>query len=175
MRYFTPEQLARLGSDDPAVVRAAEAEWDRRLEQYEQELRQIEPDLPEHVRRFNDLLLHDARVYSLARQGDQLILVLRKDIPPRDLVIVTYDLAGEPVIDTEALPADARSAVMDFDYDEFGLVREGDQVLYTQSILFSNGWEVQLRFRDVRFVLAEPLFSAPVLADPPSPRLPQSA
>jgi hypothetical protein len=158
MKYFTPELLALLGSNDNAVINAAEAEWDRRLEAYEEELRGIEPELPEHVREFNDLLLHDARVYSLARQGDHLIMVLRKDIPPRDLVIITYTLASEPVIDPEALPPETRSEVMDFDYDEFGIVRGGGQVLYTQSILFSNGWEVSLRFHDVRVVLAEPLF-----------------
>jgi hypothetical protein len=140
------------------VVNAAEAEWDRRLEVYEAELRTLEPKLPEHIREFNNLLLHDARVDSMARRDGQLILVLLKDIPPRDLVIVTYDLADEPTIDTEALPREVRSEVMDFDYDEFGVVSEEGQTLCTQSILFSNGWEVRLRFRDVRFILAKPLF-----------------
>jgi hypothetical protein len=159
MRYFTPELITRLNSPDEVVVNAAEAEWDRRLEEYEEELRRIEPELPGHVREFSDLLLHDARVYSLARRGDQLILVLHKDAPPRDLVIVNYTLAGEPVIDKEAPPANLRSQVMDFDYDEFGLTREGERAVFTQSILFSNGWEVRLRFHDVRFVLADPLFT----------------
>ena len=149
MKYFTPDLLALLANAEDAVANAAEAEWERRLEAYEAELRRIEPDLPEHVREFNNLLLHDARVYSLARQGDHLILVLHKDVPPRDLVIITYALAGEPVIDREALPLETRSAVMDFDYDELAVVREGTQILYAQSILFSNGWEVRLRFRDV--------------------------
>jgi hypothetical protein len=170
MRYFTPELLALLGADDNAVVRAAEAEWERRLAAYEEDLRRIEPELPEHVRAFNDLLLHDARVYSLARQGDQFIMVLHKDIPPRHLVILTYTLANEPTINTEALPPDTRSEVMDFDYDEFGVMQEDNQAIFTQSILFSNGWEVQLRFHDVRFILAEPLFASPALAS-----LPQSA
>ncbi len=158
MRYFTPELIARLNSTDDAVVNAAEAEWDRRLEAYEEELRRIEPDLAEHIREFNNLLLHDARVESLARRDEQLIMVLRKDIPPRDLVILTYTLAGEPVIDTEALPRETRSEVMEFDYDEFGVLHEGGQTLYIQSILFSNGWEVRLSFHDVRFILAKPLY-----------------
>lgn len=160
MKYFTPELLARLGSEDEAVVRDAEAEWERRSEAYEQDLRAIEPDLPEHVQAFNDLLLHDARVYSLARRDHQLIMVLHKDVPPRDLVIVTYDLAGEPEIDTEAYPPRERSGVMDFEYDELGEDQEKGEVIFTQSVLFSNGWEVRLRFRDVRFVLADPLFTA---------------
>ncbi len=175
MRYFTPELLAQLRSDDEATVRAAEAEWDRRLDLYEQEMRRIEPDLPEHMRQFNDLLLHDARVCILARRDAEFIMVLHKDIPPRNLVIVTYELTGDPVIHAEALPPETRSVVMDFDYDEFGLLHEGDQLHYTQSILFSNGWEMQLRFHDARFVLADPLFAMPGLASQPSPRLPQSA
>jgi hypothetical protein len=164
VRYFTPDLIALLNSTDAAVADEADAEWDRRLEAYEQELRKIEPELPAHVRAFSTLLLHDARVYSLAQQGDQLILVLHKDIPPRDLVIITYTLAGDPEINKEALPAEMRSGVMNFDYDELGITREGGQTLYTQSILFSNGWEILLRFRDVQVVLADPLFASPGLA-----------
>jgi hypothetical protein len=156
VRYFTPELIARLNSNDPAEANGADAEWDRRQEAYEQGLSRIERTLPDHVRAFNKLLLHDAKVYSLARQGEQLILVLRKDIPPRDLVIITYTLVGEPDIDTEALPVEMRSPVMNFDYDEFGV----DGAVYTQAMLFSNGWEVRLRFRDVRFVRAEPLVAS---------------
>jgi hypothetical protein len=62
---------------------------------------------------------------------------------------------------------------MDFDYDELGLVRDGDEKVFTQSILFSNGWEVRLTFRDVRFVLATPLFADTARAVPLP--LPQSA
>jgi hypothetical protein len=156
MRYFTPELIARLNCSDPAEADAADAEWDRRQEEYEAELAHIEPTLPEHLRAFNELLLHDAGVLSLARQGEQLILVLHKDIPPRDLVIITYTLAGEPDFDMEALPVGMRSPMMNFDYDEFGV----EKGVYTQSMLFSNGWEVRLRFRDVRFVVAEPLFAS---------------
>jgi hypothetical protein len=170
MRYFTPELITRLNSPDETIANAADAEWDRRLEMYSEELRRIEQNMPEHIRAFRDLQLHDSRVCSLARQGDHLIMVLHKDTPPRDLVVVTYELIGEPRIDKEALPSSVRSEVMDFDYDELSVERQGEEVIFTQSILFSNGWEVQLRFRDVRFVLANPLFVAPALSG-----LPQSA
>lgn len=39
MKYFTPELIARLGSSDEATFKAADAEWDRRLEAYEEQLR----------------------------------------------------------------------------------------------------------------------------------------
>jgi len=42
-------------------------------------------------------LLHDAVVSNIAREGDKLIMVLQKDIPPRDTVILTYSLIEDPV------------------------------------------------------------------------------
>ena len=88
-------------------------------------------------------------------------MILRKDIPPRDLVLLTYMLAGEPVIDPEALSPSERSPVMDFLYDEFEMSEENGRQRYEQSILFGNGWELRLSFRDVRVTLAEPLFPPP--------------
>jgi hypothetical protein len=161
MRYFTRDLIERYASPDDAVAAAADAEWEAVHERYEQHLRAIEPGMPEHIREFQNLLLQGAVVWSIARRDDQLIIVLRKDIPPRDLVILTYTLAGEPTIDREALPKAQRSSVMDFRYDEFDLVREREWSGYTQSILFGNGWEVSLRFRDVQFTLAAPLYPVP--------------
>lgn len=161
MRYFTPDLIDRFGSSDSAVANAADEEWEALNEQYESYLRQIEPHLPVHVRAFNDLLLHDARVYSVARQGDHLLLVLHKDIPPRDLVVLRYTLTEEPYINREALSAPHRSPVMDFLYDEFELIHGGERPEYAQAILFGNGWEMRLRFRDVEVIRAEPLYPVP--------------
>src|SRR5262249_21370660 len=145
MKYFTPDLIERFGSPDDAVARAADAEWESLGEQYEQHLRDIEPGLPNHIREFTNLLLHDARVWSIARKGNQLFMVLKKDIPPRDLVILTYTMTKEPYLDPKALPASERSPVIDFLYDEFDLIRTGEQKQYTQWILFGNGWEMRLR------------------------------
>ena len=158
MNYFTPELMEQLGSPTLAVARAADQEWDRRLEQYEEHLRRLGPELPEHIREFNGLLLHDVRVHEIARNGEQLLIVLRKDVPPRDLILLTYTLAAEPFIDREALPALERSPAMAFLYDEFDVQCEEDNVSYTQNILFSNGWELRLRFRDVQYKVAEVLY-----------------
>jgi hypothetical protein len=161
MRYFTRDLVRRLGSDDDAIATAAHREWEETNERYEAHLRAIEPELPPHVREFNDLLLHDAVVLSIAREGDRLIMVLHKDIPPRDTVILSYNLTEDPVIDPEALPPEARLQVMDFQYDEFDLVRTGAHPLYVQSIAFGNGWEMTLRFTDVRVTLAQALYPFP--------------
>jgi hypothetical protein len=158
MKYFTPELMEQLDSPDPTTADAADAEWDRRQEEYEQHLHAIEPDLPEQLREFTGLLLHDARVENIAGQGDKLIMVMRRAIPPRDLVIVTYSLLSDPMIDREALPPSRRSPVMEYLYNEFDLIRGNGAAQYVESILFSNGWEMQLRFRDVRVTLAVPLY-----------------
>lgn len=110
---------------------------------------------------FNDLLLHDALVWSIAREGNKLIMVLRKDIPPRNLVILTYTLCEEPHINPDALSPEQRMRVMDFQYDEFDVVRHGDSLTFSQSIMFGNGWEMTLRFSDVEVTQAEPLYPFP--------------
>lgn len=177
MKFFTRDLIERCGSTDDAVARAAEQEWEAANERYEDHLRAIEPALPEHIREFHNLLLHDALVWSIARQGNKLILVLRKDIPPRNLVILTYTLTEDPVIDPQALPPEHRLKVMDFQYDEFDAIRRGDRVTYAQSILFGNGWEMTLRFSDVEVTQAEPLYPFPgtMLVPAPTSILPQSA
>src|SRR5713101_8057348 len=101
MKYFTPDLIERFGSPDDAVATAADAEWETLNEQYQRHLRHIELELPPHIREFSHLLLHDAQVRSIARRGNQLIMVLLKDVPPRDLVMLTYTLVDEPYIDRE--------------------------------------------------------------------------
>jgi hypothetical protein len=162
MKYFTRDLIERYGClDDEAVFRDAETEWEARLARYEAGLQSIEPELPEHIRAFTRLLLHDAIVWSIARQGDKLIMVLRKDVPPKDVVILTYTLIEEPVIDRDALSPDYRGEVMDYKYDEFELIRDCGQRTYAQSILFGNGWEMSLRFSDVQVSLAQPVYPLP--------------
>ncbi len=172
MKYFTPELYMMGQAEDDETANEADRLWDEALERYERRLEEIRPELPEHVRAFNELLLHDAVVESMYRVRDKLVFVALKDIPPRDLVTMTYTLAAEPVINKEALAGEG-CEVMEFMYDELDVMEENGQKVFTQSILFSNGWEVQLRFRDVEVVIAEPIYPAPAPA--PSPALPQTA
>jgi len=177
MKHFTRDLIERYGSPNEAVARAADAEWEQALERYEEGLQSIEAQLPEHIRAFTKLLLHGALVLSVARQGDKLILVLRKDIPPRDVVILTYTLIGEPAIDSDALPPDRRTSVMEYLYDEFELVSDGGRQTYAQSILFGNGWELSLRFSDVQVSVGEPVYPPPgvTFVPAPTPAAPQPA
>src|SRR5258708_4179278 len=142
MKYFTPDLIERLGSTDGAVAGAAHEEWEGALQRYESYLKSIDAELPKHIREFGELLLHDAIIWSIVQQQDQLIMVLRKDIPPQDVLILTYFLTQEPVVDKNALAACCRGPVMDFQYDEFEIMFENDRKIYSQSILFGNGWEM---------------------------------
>jgi Protein of unknown function (DUF4085) len=161
MKYFTRALMEPYGSDEDSVSLAAHDEWEQVLQRYERYLQSIEPKLPESIRAFLELRLHDAIVWSIARQGNHLTMVLRKDIPPRDLVLLTYTLTAEPTIDKEAMSPDYREGVMDFQYDEFELINEGDRKLYAQTIQFGNGWEMSLRFSDVQVTVAEPVYPVP--------------
>jgi hypothetical protein len=161
MKFFTPELYARCRSGDDAVVGAAEDEWEAALQRYEQHLQAIEPALPAHLRDFQHLLLHDAVLQAVARRGDHLLLIFHKDIPPRDLVVLDYELDAEPAWEPFASHPRDWSAATAFDFDEFDAIHEAGRALYTQEIVFGNGWLLRLRFRDVQVTEAQPIYPAP--------------
>ena len=43
-------------------------------------------------------------------------------------------------------------------YSVFELLRPHERSTYPQSIVFGNGWEMTLRFADLRVTLAEPIY-----------------
>ena len=95
---------------------------------------------------------------SISRRNSELVMVLPKGHSTRDLITVTYKLAGEPFIDKEVFPPEhGRAVVMEFMYDELDMSDEGGQRVFTHGILFGNGWEMQIRFHDLHFILAEPI------------------
>src|SRR5207244_1311307 len=110
-----------------------------------------------HLREFNELLLHDAALQVLARDENRLLMVLKKDVPPRDVIVLSYDLDDLPVlVPFEKQPREWQKPTR-FDFDEFDQLQERDQTVYLQSIVFANGWELRLRFRDLRMTTAVPL------------------
>jgi hypothetical protein len=177
MKFFTRELRERYASPDSTVARQAEREWEEVNERYEQHLGLLEPSLPAHLREFLELRLQDAIVWGIARQGQQLVLIARKDIPPRDVVIINWSLTAEPEIDREALPVPERSSVMAFVLDEFDVLQSGERPVYQQAILFSNGWEMKLDFSDVQLQVAEPLYAGAAgrPGPPPEEVVPRSA
>ncbi|HTU17710.1 MAG TPA: DUF4085 family protein [Gemmataceae bacterium] len=175
MKFFTRDLYRRCRSTDEAVLNVACEEWEQANEAYEQHLSAIEAEFPPHIHEFATLLLHDAKVQSIARQGNQLILVLHKDIPPRDLVILNYELAGEPAVEPFADAPTDWSRPTTFQLDELDIERDGKSHLYSQSIVFGNGWLMRLRFRDMHMTVAQSMYPAAVGGSLPAFVVPQSA
>ena len=175
MRFFTRDLYRRCRSSDEAVLNAACEQWEQANEAYDRQLAAIEPEFPPHLREFAALLLHDAKVQSIARQGNQLIVVLHKDIPPNDLVILCYELNGQPVVEAFAdTPADW-SRPTTFQFDELDLVLGEKEKIYSQSIVFGNGWLMRLGFRDVRVTVAQSMYPTTVSGSLATFVFPQSA
>ena len=63
-----------------------------------------------------------------------------------------------PVIEPFTDHPEDWSKPTDFQFDEFDVLEEAGRPLYTESIVFGNGWLMRLRFRDVRVSLAQPMY-----------------
>jgi hypothetical protein len=170
MKFFTPQLMERFGSSDPDIAGQADTQWQEAGDRYDAYLTQIAPDLPEGVRHIQDnYVLHDAVVFGMGQQETHFIIILRLDAPPQDFLILTYDLISEPDIQREVLPSKHRcSARVEWMYDEVEPDAKKPSAC-AQSILFSNGWEVRLRYRDVHVQVMQPILPlcgpAPLVAE----------
>ncbi len=168
MNYFTRERYLALQERGDEARDVADAAWAEATDRYEASLQTIRPEMPESVRDLLDgFSLHDAHVLSMGRRGDTFVISLQLDVPPNELLTITYDLAGSPEIKQELFPWAAAGAAPAWLYEEIELAREGEQSHFVHSVLFSNGWEARLPFRDVHLATAFPTF--------PLPRAPRSS
>jgi hypothetical protein len=163
MKYFTADLLYRFGSEDAASAGAAQEEWDEACQRYNAYLDTLKEELPPGLRHIEEHYnLHDAKVRGMGRQGPSFVLMLQLDTPPHSLLTFTFELVGEPVINPTALPCELRSTgdVTDWQYVELDR-SAGEPPTWFWSILFSNGWEVRLPFRDVAVQEVQALIPAP--------------
>jgi hypothetical protein len=179
MKYFTPELIVRGQSADDKVLNEVERLWEEAAARYLACLDTIRPDFPPGLRQMEEsYYLHDAAVRGMGQRDRSFVIVLQLDTPPHSLLTFTYDLIAEPVVNRGALPPGvfAASAIVEWQYDEIERL-PGDPPTWAQSILFSNGWEVQLRFRDVTVQEVQSLLPVPCIAPPisVSPGMPQTA
>jgi len=158
MKYFTPELFVRGNSTDARQVRGVEEEWEQALRRYERRWRKIKATFPEALRRFDEstVRLHDAEVLHLAREDQRFVMVLQPEIPAQNLVILMFTLTKDPVILTEALPDAVRTQRRLWLYEEFDRDRHNQ---FHFEVLLSNGWIVQLSFRDFQFLAGETIVS----------------
>ena len=162
MKYFTPDLYIRLQDREPDAMDAADAAWSDAAERYDSYLQTILPELPPAVRQLLEgYYLHDAEVLSAGRQGDTFVFLLQLDVPPNDLLSITYTLTAEPRIDRSALPAEHCSSRMSWQYEELEACGQGEGQHYRHAILFSNGWEIQVPFRDVQLATVQPIYPCP--------------
>jgi hypothetical protein len=94
------------------------------------------------------------------------VIALQLDVPPNELLTITYTLAGAPEIKQECFPWAAAGAAPAWLYEEIELVRQNRRNHFVHSILFSNGWEVRLPFREVQVTTAYPTFPVPRVPQP---------
>ena len=160
MRFFTPALYLQLQDHDDATIDAADGAWDAAGEAYVRRLDEIRDALPEAIRKLNEIYyLHDAVVSRLARAGDDFLIEVRPIYPPEDLILLRYSLVAEPIVNTEALPGDKAAPIVEWMYDEVDF--DAGSGATTHDILFSNGWELGLRFHAVEMILARDLLPAP--------------
>jgi hypothetical protein len=163
MNFFTPPRYVALQDcSSDAAMDAADAEWQEAVRRYDAHLEALWPDLPPSVRQLVEgFYLHDAAVLSMGRQGDSFVVELQLDVPPHELLTISFDLAGEPWIDRDALPAKHCSPSPRWLYEELERAPEGGQPGYLLSFLLSNGWEVRVPFRSVHLRPLQPVYPAP--------------
>jgi hypothetical protein len=174
VKYFTWQRYLALQNFEEEAMAAADADWEAAVEQYDAYLQTIRADLPEPVRRLlNGFYFHDAQVLSMGRRSDVFVITLQLDVPPNELVTITYTLAGAPEVIQQPPLADGpvQGAPL-WQYEELELIRDGGRQHFVHSIQLDNGWELRLPFRDVQLTTAEPLYPpARTPEAPPTPPL----
>ena len=65
MRYFTPELVLRLNSQDSRIIDAAMEQWEKAIASYKKKLQKIERQIPAHSRRIAELSFHDWSVLGV--------------------------------------------------------------------------------------------------------------
>jgi hypothetical protein len=93
MNYFTRARYLALQNLREDEMDAAAADWDAAVAAYGAQFQALRPQMPASVRQLRDDF-HDARVLSIGQRGDTLIVSLRLDVPPNDLLTISYTLAG---------------------------------------------------------------------------------
>jgi hypothetical protein len=169
MKYFTRERYLTFQNFDDAAMDAADADWEDTIDRYEAYLQTIRPDMPESVRQLLDgFYLHDARVLSMGRRDETFVISLQLDVPPKELLTLTYTLIGPPEINKKPFEDGQNTPAPWWLYEEIEQVEEGGRKHFVQSILLSNGWEITLPFSDVQVSRAEPVYPLPGTAFVPA-------
>jgi hypothetical protein len=159
MRYFTPERYLQLQkvADDRSITAALD-EWERALVSYGEELARIDRHLPAELRQFATReCLHDALLLASWMEDLRFSFLLYPEPPEERLFLLVFRLVEPPYIDRSAFSRDYDTPQMGWLYEELSLEQEpaqgeqGATPVFTLAILFSNGCEIRLRFREFSY------------------------
>ncbi len=156
MKYFTPELLAQFASTDDQVADRANAAWEVALEQYTTHLVEIRPLLPQAITDYLDeYQFHDAQVKTLARSGRTFSIVLHPESTEDSALRLVYMTVSQGKV-TRHQRSD-RLAALEWLYDEISVVNGDDDkdTFFRHNILFTQGIEIELVFKELKVVSAE--------------------
>jgi hypothetical protein len=161
MKYMTPALLARFRSKDETKAERAAAQWDQVCRAYDNHLKRIRPSLPRAARSLlHCFCLHDARVLMMVLREEPLALSIFLELAtPRDEgVQLVYVLVKGPAFLSHPSLQEAKAPLV-WLYDEFEVQRTKGAPAFKHSILFANGWELRLSFREMRLTRYKKIFS----------------
>ncbi len=154
MKYFTRDLHLAMQHPGDAEASAADAAWERAVDAYEARLSALRPSLPSSVLQLLDgHLLHDARVLGTGAPSGRFVLTIRLDAPPHEVLTIAYTLTAPAVwrrVSFAGMPDGAPPLWL---YDEVEAGPDG----FVHSVLFSNGWELDVPFREVEVLSASPV------------------
>jgi hypothetical protein len=159
MKYFTPELYARLQSSDPTEMDAADDAWRKAEASYQRRLQRIRAKLPKTVQAFIDeVRLHDAEVLWIGRARNDLWVLLRPESTSTSTIRLNYSRPTDIQFNTQAFPGEYVSSTMQWMYDEFDTGDAPDT--FHHSILFSNGWSLDVAAAKLQIVPVGTLYTA---------------
>ena len=166
MKRFTPELILRFGSEDDEVAASASAEWDKVHQAYLERLDTIRQKLPKSVQvLLNDYYLHDAKVVSMGRDERLFSILLQLKGPSDKGILLTYKLVSPPRFKRHPFLAE-EGAPLEWLYDELDLLEDDEPwkeetfQIFTHSILFTGGRELQLAFYELELQEYQKLFAS---------------
>ncbi len=157
MKYFKPELLARCRSLDDDMAEAAAEEWEQASVAYRARLRAIRLQLPPAARRLvSRVTLHDAKVLGVAssRRGPWFSLRLHLEgtpAQPGEGLELAYHVVAVPhgglVFRKHAIDQSPAEPLWVL-YNEFDI--DAERAFFTHSLLLTGGFEMEIRFHNLR-------------------------
>ncbi len=184
MKFFTQNLLERFASEDDEVAIAAQDELEELSDKYRKHLTSIQKKLPARFVEMQDnFYLHDATVLgsslpwfnstlldftpqlnslSIRFQGpngnSSIFIELQLDSPPQEVLVLHYRMVSLTFEPYDFLPM-KRLSNFQWQHDEVEVDLTGKTPEFNHSILFTNGAEITINFKDFDYATMKPFAS----------------